>query len=165
MKGFKDIPSYEGRYSVSSKGEVFSYKAKRLLKPQKINNGYYIICLGDKSKRFLVHRLVAITFISNNNKLGFVDHINGNRIDNRIENLRWCTKSENNRFSKKRPNTLFEYKGVAHGNGRGKFSAKITYNYKSFHIGTFKTAIEAAKAYNEKAKELFGKFALLNELS
>ena len=69
----------------------------RFLKPNKISNGYlgYHLCNKNDNKHKTVHRLIAEHFIPNPNNLPVVDHINQVRDDNRIENLRWATQSEN----------------------------------------------------------------------
>jgi len=90
-----EIPGYENLYSITEEGQVWSHKYKRWMKNQVDRAGYWAIQLyKDKEyKRFLVHRLVAMTFIPNPNGLPQVNHINGNKLDNRIANLEWCTKS------------------------------------------------------------------------
>ena len=92
-----------------------------------------------------------------------VDHINHNALDNRKENLRICTESENNRNRRKINMEKFSiYKGVYWQNRRKKYRSSIMCNGKFIHIGCFNTEEEAALAYNIKASELFGKYALLN---
>lgn len=88
-----------------------------------------------------------------------VDHANGNPLDNRRENIRICTRSENRRNRKKDNNCLLSiYKGVAPYGENGKWMANICGKY----IGSFSSEIDAAKAYDIQAISLFGKFANLN---
>lgn len=97
-----------------------------------------------------------------------VDHVNGNPLDNRKENLRICSQLENSR--NRQANKGQKYKGVALINIKGvkrpktnrRFFASIFYQGKSVRIGYFETENEAAKAYDEKARKLFGEFANLN---
>lgn len=85
-------------YLISSSGKVFSLKNKKILKGGKFTNGYLFVRFGRKSKNHLIHRLVAETFVPNPQNKPCVDHINGNRQDNRAENLRWCDHKENSNF-------------------------------------------------------------------
>jgi len=89
-----------------------------------------------------------------------VDHINGNKLDNRDENLRVCTRAQNLRNLKTPINNKSGYKGVYWGNG--KWIAAIKLNYQSIYIGSFETPELAARAYDLKAHELFGEFARPN---
>lgn len=84
-------------YSVSSTGLVINNKTGRLLKPAIHNLGYLRIAMNKKS--FLVHRLVAKAFILNPENLPIVNHKDGIKTNNNVENLEWCTHSENNMHS------------------------------------------------------------------
>lgn len=99
---WKDIVGYEGLYQVSSLGNVKSLNYNHTGKEKVLSNvinssGYCHVSLWkDKTKKVMkVHRLVAQTFISNPDNKDSVDHINGIRSDNRLENLRWTTPKEN----------------------------------------------------------------------
>ena len=111
-------------------------------------------------KQFVVymHRVVAGC------KKGLeVDHINHNKLDNRAENLRVCTSSQNKRNIK--PYTQKQhskYKGVSLNKRINKWRAYIKINRKQISLGMYFCEIEAAKAYDKKAKELFGEHAYLN---
>jgi hypothetical protein len=90
----------------------------------------------------------------------YTDHINHNTLDNRHDNLRICTNSQNQHNRGKHSDNTSGYKGVFR-NGRG-WMARIVTDRKITYLGTFKTEIEAARAYDEAAKRLHGKFAALN---
>jgi len=92
-----------------------------------------------------------------------IDHINGNKRDNRKSNLRFCTQAENCRNNQNvRKNKTSKYKGVSWCEPRKAWLAQIQLNKKKTMIGLYKTQEEAAKAYDKKALELFGEYANLN---
>lgn len=110
---WKDIPSYENLYQISSYGRVKSlerhakyrnndkrtyFKAEKILRQQTNSDGYKIVKLYDgeaKGKNISVHRLLALSFIPNYHNLKMVNHIDGNPSNNNLENLEWCTHAYN----------------------------------------------------------------------
>ena len=96
-----------------------------------------------------------------------VDHRWHDTLDNRRDNLRVCSNSQNqiNRLTYKSTIHTSTYKGVSKNKKTGKWRALIYKNNKRIAIGTFKKEIDAAKAYNKEALNLFGSFAHLNEIS
>ena len=93
---WKDIPGYEGRYQASNLGRI---KGPRGLNKPFINrDGYLVATLyaGREKRRTGAHRLVAMAFIPNPEEKEQINHKNGIRTDNRVENLEWVTCSENN---------------------------------------------------------------------
>lgn len=102
MEQWNDIAGYKGLYQISSVGRVKRLegrgcKRERLLKAQQTRNGYLQVGLYNdgKLKRVYVHRLVADTFIQNPDNLPQVNHKDENPLNNRVENLEWCTQSYN----------------------------------------------------------------------
>ena len=96
----KDIPNFEGKYAIDKDGNVWSYKHKKYLK-QNVSNGYLGVSLVDKQnniKRYNVHRLVAITYLPNKEKLPCVNHKDENKLNNSLENLEWCTSYYNTHY-------------------------------------------------------------------
>jgi hypothetical protein len=112
-------------------------------------------------KQVLLHRLVAERMGLSLD--GVIDHINGDALDCRRENLQACTHQQNIMKQRHQVTAKNKYKGVMQF--RNKWRSRITINGKTMHLGMFVSAIEAACAYNEKAKELFGDFANLNEVN
>lgn len=100
-KEYKPIPEFEN-YGISKDGIIINLKRQKELKYFIDKDGYYKVglCINKKKYNRFVHRLVAITYIDNPNNLPTVDHIDGNRTNNSVENLRWATYSENSRNTK-----------------------------------------------------------------
>jgi hypothetical protein len=107
---YKDVVGYEGIYHVSNLGNVKRVSNFKSVNKKYIHNhilivsikkGYHYIRLtnNNKTKSYLVHRLVAMAFIDNPNNYNFVNHINGIKSDNNLENLEWCTHSQNIRHA------------------------------------------------------------------
>lgn len=89
-----------------------------------------------------------------------VDHINGNTLDNRRENLRYCLQSENIKNTKVRKDNTSGYKGVRFEHG--KYRAVIHANNQKMHLGMFDTPEDAARAYDKAAKRHHGEYARTN---
>jgi hypothetical protein len=122
-----------------------------------INNSYEI-------KAIYLHRELLSLPRTTDRKSNLVDHINHNKLDNRKCNLRIVTQQENtmNRISHRR--TISKFKGVSWHKCTGKWQSRLMFYNKILNLGLFNSELEAAIAYNEKAKELFGKYAKLNEV-
>ena len=127
------------------------------------HNGYAVrgvaISQG-KQKTQLMHRL-----ITNCPDDMEVDHINHDKLDNRKSNLRVCSSSENSHNQKMQTKVKSSrFKGVYFNKNANKWQAQIKLDDKNKYLGLFTNEIDAAIAYNVAAIELFGEFALLNEV-
>ena len=107
-----------------------------------------------KIKEIKMHQMITGTT--------YIDHANSDGIHNYRSNLRPCTSQQNNMNQRPQKNKKSIYKGVYPVGNRGRFRASIRFNGKAINLGSFYNEIEAAKAYDRKAKELFGEFAWLN---
>jgi hypothetical protein len=97
-----------------------------------------------------------------------IDHENHDTLDNRRDNLRLATKKQNAGNSRPKLRNgvkSSQYKGVTWHKGGHKWMAAITVNKKPVYLGLFNSEIEAAKAYDRAAKEVFGEFACLNDIT
>lgn len=96
---WKPIRDYEGLYEISNLGRIKSLRNNIILKNSNSSNGYFTVALCKKGeqKTAVVHRLVALHFIPNDNLIkSEINHIDENRHNNIFSNLEWCTRSENN---------------------------------------------------------------------
>lgn len=112
-------------------------------------------------KVYLVHRVIWFIVYGNWPK-NELDHIDLNRSNNKIENLRECTHSLNNANRISYKNSISKYKGVNLDKRDGVWSAEIHKDNIKYYLGRFKCETSAALAYDKKAKEFFGEYARLN---
>lgn len=94
---WRDVPGYEGLYQVSDMGRVRNRKRRRHLRPSVKKSGYAQVTLSKDgvSAYYSIHRVVASAFLPNPGELPQVNHKNGDKLDNRLANLEWCSASEN----------------------------------------------------------------------
>ena len=91
-----------------------------------------------------------------------IDHINGDNLDNRRANLRFCSNAQNQYHKRPQRSGTSMFKGVSFHKHHGKWQARITYSGHTYQLGSFADERLAAIAYDVKAHELFGEFALTN---
>lgn len=130
MEEWKIYPELSN-YEVSNLGRVRNIKTKRILSKNIDKDGYFYVGLYQNKKKYCrhIHRMVALTFISNPDNLPIVDHINQDKQDNKINNLRWVTHKGNARNS--------------------KLNSKVKVcDFKGNIIKEFDTIIEASEYYN-----------------
>ena len=92
----------------------------------------------------------------------WIDHRDGDGLNNQKSNLRFCNNQQNQMNTRPQINNSSKYKGVYYFKRDNRFKSQVWFNGKSYYVGTFDSEIEAAKAYDKKALELFGEFARLN---
>jgi hypothetical protein len=165
---FKDIPGYEGLYQVSNLGNVksipreqrctngYRITKEKILKQSIDGGGYFNISIYKDgiAKTIKVHQLVAIAFLNHmpcGHKL-VIDHINDDKLDNRVENLQIVTQ----RFNCKKTQSKYssKYKGVSWYKPTQKWVSNIRIRGKLFNLGYFKCELAAHLAYQNKLKEI-----------
>jgi hypothetical protein len=158
----KPIPEYEGYYSAEEDGRIFSHKTNEYLTPN-YNRRYlkYTLCKDGVRKDKDVHRLIALTFIPNPDNKPFIDHIDKDKHNNKVTNLRWVTPEENSaNLPIYRTNTTGEQNIGVKKSKRG--DKVYTYYCVEFVRGGkivygkqgFKTLEEAVEYRNEYLKSL-----------
>ena len=158
-KQMKKIPLTQGQYAIIDDEDydrVAQYKWRAVWGGRCF---YAVHMFWNKGKRYEIrmHR-----FIMNAPKSILVDHRNYDGLDNRKENLRLCSHSQSQYHRRSCNKGTSRFKGVSLRKKNKKWQAQIKHNKKSIWIGEFIDEAEAAEAYDEKARELFGEFAHLN---
>ena len=145
---------YTNMYRIYIDGRIESVKRKgvkqnRFLK-ERADKGYKRVNLykDRKIKNYFIHRLVSCHFIPNPHNFPMIDHINQVKDDNRIENLRWCSKATNNRNrTQKRPK--YDLPRGVYITASGKYETQIKINRKNKYLGCYETKEEASDIYEE----------------
>ena len=144
-----NVATYEGLYAVTDTGHVYSLKTGKELKPIVGSQGYLQICLnknGVKQTTY-IHKIVYYSFNKQNKLTSLddlvIDHIDGNKTNNNLDNLRKITNRENTARAMNNP----WGRGVHYYPARNKYSAAININNVRYHLGMFLTAEEAHNSY------------------
>jgi hypothetical protein len=160
MEEFRKIEGYKN-YSISNLGNVRNDKTNRILKAG--NNKGYKLCVLNR-KTLSVHRLVAIAFIPNPDNKQQIDHIDNNRSNNNVNNLRWSTSQENQCNKGISNKNTSGYKGVYYVKDRKKWRAEISINGKSTFIGIYETSEDAVIARYKEALKIHKDFISKDEI-
>ena len=144
-----EIPGTDGWYHATDDGRIWSCMTGRFLKPVLAPNGYFKVelCINGEQTTHMIHRLVALTFIPKVEGRNIVDHINENKQDNRLENLRWSNHSLNH-------HNVSKTKGYYFQSSRNKWMSRIHLNGQTKFLGRFDTEQEARDAYLKAKSEL-----------
>jgi hypothetical protein len=153
---WKDVEGYKGYYQVSNLGNVKSFKKKkeRILKPFIDKQGYKIVylCLENGKVNTSIHRLVASNFLGASNLC--VNHKNGNKLDNRVENLEFVTHRENITHHKIMNNSKnSKFAGVCWHKRDKKWTSQVYINGKINNLGSFDNELDAYNAYLKALQE------------
>jgi len=158
----KEIPLSKGQVALVDDADfewlsLFSWHARL----NKTTNSYYafthIRVPGGKFKKTGMHHVIMFP------PWGMViDHKDHNTLNNQRSNLRLATRSQNNQNHRIRSNNTSGYNGVHFDKSTRKYISIVKSKGKAYYLGLFTDKVEAAKAYDKKAKELFGEFACLN---
>ena len=167
---WKDIIGFKNLYQISDLGRVksldrFVYNGKEskrfckgiILAQNIANHGYKSVMLtnGSIRKRFLVHKLVCQSFLGfDSDRKWVIDHINDNKLDNRLINLQILSNRDN---STKKPIGYSKYVGVSYNKKRDRFYSAIYINGKSKFLGGYSNEYDAHLAYEKAKKEIVKK--------
>ena len=149
-------------YCVSNLGNVKNIKTNTILKQQFDKDGYKLINIYDENSKMhtkRVHRLVIEAFKENVDNKSCVDHIDNNKQNNNVNNLRFATRVENGRNRVIGKNNTSGAKGITYEKDIKKWRARITIDGLTVHLGLFETIEDAKLARVNKVKQVFGEFA------
>lgn len=163
MQTMHPIPLLENRYSITKDGQVWSHDFRgtgkgQWLKPIVGKRGYLLVAINQI--KIPIHRLMAKTFFMEFSPDVIVDHIDRNKTNNHITNLRLTDKRGNSNNRPIQANNTSGFRGVSWDKGMKKWLAHITHQGQFIRLGYYTTAQDAAKARDQKALELHKEFAV-----
>jgi len=155
MEEWKQIEGFSN-YSISKLGNIRNNKKGNLLKPSIDGKGYYVVRLYIDNKTAMtnkLHRLLGIHFLPNPNDYLEIDHIDRNKLNNNLDNLRWCNRTINMRNRGNFGFSSNKYKCITWNKRDNIFKVYISINSKQKYIGSFKTEEEAVISFNNYIKD------------
>lgn len=163
MEIWKDINGYPD-YQVSNYGRIWSKKTQRYLKQQLKKNGYYnvgLYAINGKMKKERVHRLVALAFVDNPHNYTVVNHIDGDKTNNKAENLEWCTVQENTKHAFDNNLGDFQERAMKNIDKLNKVynphNVVVEAYYNGKYFGTYKSKVDASKSTGVNAKTIYNR--------
>ena len=158
IETYKKIKGFEN-YSVSDHGNVGNDQTGRILKGLDRAGYLQVGLIKNKTKHTKqIHKLTAGGFLLNPENKPFVDHIDNNRQNNNLKNLRFATSQENSRNRSISSNNTSGTKGVCWNKRYMKWTAQITINGKQINLGSFLNKDDAINIRIQRAKDEFGEF-------
>ncbi len=159
VETYKKIEGFEN-YSVSDHGNVRNDKTGRILKGKDNGHGYFQVGLMKNKTRHsnLIHKLTAEAFLLNPENKKCVDHIDNDRQNNNLINLRFATSQENNQNRSISRKNKSGTKGVSWNENKKRWTAQITINSKVIHLGYFINKDDAITIRIQRAKDEFGEY-------
>jgi hypothetical protein len=157
--GMKQIPLTQGKFALVD-DEDFEELSQHKWFASKDRQTYYAVRNINRSGKYLLERMHRRILDAQSSQQ--VDHINHNGLDNQRKNIRLCTDLENSHNMQKFPGGSSKYKGVCWSEQSRRWSAKINISNRRVYLGLFANEDDAARAYDIKARELYGEFAYLN---
>lgn len=158
----QDIDGYEGLYQVSNWGFVYSFQNNRWgrtddlkeITPWVSDTGYKMVtlCDGEKKQKIRVHRLVAEAFIPNRNNEKYINHIDGDKLNNHLENLEWCSLKENNIHAYQTGLRVYQPQSI------------LQYDLDGFLLKEWKDREDIAKEYGLSTKAIYEAIRLKRQL-
>jgi len=171
-----EIPGWEEFYSVSKCGRVWSHERRvrsrggtrlkrgRWLRPSTAGDGYLmvVLCRSPEQVTRYIHRVVARMFLGETPEGMEIDHIDRDRANGSLSNLRYVTSSQNKMNSKLRKDNASGAKGVCWNKNSQKWMAYVKREGVGIHLGYFEDKGDAIRARDEAARKVHGEFAVLN---
>ncbi len=161
---WKDINEYNGKYQISNLGRIRRnnprFKQKQMILKTHIVNGYENIILRKDGHKYnhYIHRLVAIAFIDNSDNYPCIDHIDTNKTNNVVSNLRWCTRKSNSNnpltlrhMRENNPKSMLGKKGVLHPRSK----KVLQFDLEGKFINEFESISQASKLTNTNQGNLY----------
>ena len=158
VETFKKIEGFEN-YSVSDHGNVRNDQTGIILQGRATRGYLQVGLMANKKRNFkYIHKLTAEAFLENPENKKCVDHIDNDRQNNNLINLRFATSQENSQNSKLSSKNTSGAKGVRWQKGQNRWRAEITINGKLIYLGSFINKDDAINIRIERAKDEFGEF-------